>query len=167
RNDRAERALRPILDFLQTIPTFVYLVPVIMLFNLGRVPGIMASVLYALAPTIRLTNLGIRQVDEAAVEAAESFGSTTWQTLRNVQVPLALPSIMLGINQTIMMVLAMVIIAGLVGAAGLGFEVIDAMQNNKMGASVEAGLAIVMMAIVLDRITQSWAERRAKAANVG
>jgi glycine betaine/proline transport system permease protein len=167
RNDRAERTLRPILDFLQTIPTFVYLVPVIMLFNLGRVPGIMASVLYALAPTIRLTNLGIRQVDEAAVEAAESFGSTAWQTLRNVQVPLALPSIMLGINQTIMMVLAMVIIAGLVGAAGLGFEVVDAMQNNKMGASVEAGLAIVMMAIVLDRITQAWAQRQAEAANVG
>ncbi len=166
RNDRAERGLRPLLDFLQTIPTFVYLVPVIMLFNLGRVPGIMASVLYALAPTIRLTSLGIRQVDEAAVEAAESFGATTWQTLRDVQVPLALPSIMLGINQTIMMVLAMVIIAGLVGAAGLGFEVVDAMQNNKMGASVEAGLAIVVMAIVLDRITQAWAQRQAEAANI-
>jgi len=166
RNDRAERGLRPLLDFLQTIPTFVYLVPVIMLFNLGRVPGIMASVLYALSPTIRLTNLGIRQVDEAAVEAAEAFGATSWQTLRHVQVPLALPSIMLGINQTIMMVLAMVIIAGLVGAAGLGFEVVDAMQNNKMGASVEAGLAIVMMAIVLDRITQAWAKRQAEAANI-
>lgn len=166
RNDRAERFLRPILDFLQTIPTFVYLVPVIMLFNLGRVPGIMASVLYALPPTIRLTSLGIRQVDAAAVEAAEAFGSTPWQTLRNVQIPLALPSIMLGINQTIMMVLAMVIIAGLVGAAGLGFEVIDAMQNNKMGASVEAGLAIVVMAIVLDRITQAWARQRAEAANL-
>jgi glycine betaine/proline transport system permease protein len=165
-NDGVERALRPVLDFLQTIPTFVYLVPVIMLFNLGRVPGIMASVLYALPPTIRLTSLGIRQVDEAAVEAADAFGSTTWQTLRKVQVPLALPSIMLGINQTIMMVLAMVIIAGLVGAAGLGFEVVDAMQNNKMGASVEAGLAIVVMAIVLDRITQSWAKRQEEAANL-
>jgi glycine betaine/proline transport system permease protein len=166
RNDSAERFLRPILDFLQTIPTFVYLVPVIMLFNLGRVPGIMASVLYALAPTVRLTSLGIRQVDEAAVEAADAFGATTWQTLRQVQVPLALPSIMLGINQTIMMVLAMVIIAGLVGAAGLGFKVIDAMQNNRMGASIEAGLAIVLMAIVLDRITQSWAQRQADAANL-
>ncbi len=166
RSDRAERGLRPILDFLQTIPTFVYLVPVIMLFNLGRVPGIMASVLYALPPTIRLTSLGIRQVDEAAVEAAAAFGSTPWQILRHVQIPLALPSIMLGINQTIMMVLAMVIIAGLVGAAGLGFEVVDAMQNNKMGASVEAGLAIVMMAIILDRITQAWAQRQAEAANL-
>ncbi len=166
RNDSAEKFLRPILDFLQTIPTFVYLVPVIMLFNLGRVPGIMASVLYAIAPTVRLTSLGIRQVDEAAVEASEAFGGTTWQTLRNVQLPLSLPSIMLGVNQTIMMVLAMVIIAGLVGAAGLGFSVIDAMQNNKMGASIEAGLAIVVMAIVLDRITQSWAQRQAKAANI-
>jgi glycine betaine/proline transport system permease protein len=167
RSDRVEQGLRPILDFLQTIPTFVYLVPVIMLFNLGRVPGIMASVLYALPPTIRLTNLGIRQVDTAAVEAAQAFGSTAWQTLRKVQIPLALPSIMLGINQTIMMVLAMVIIAGLVGAAGLGFEVVDAMQNNQMGASVEAGLAIVVMAIILDRITQAWAMRQAEAANVG
>ncbi len=167
RSDRAERSLRPILDFLQTIPTFVYLVPVIMLFNLGRVPGVIASVLYALPPTIRLTNLGIRQVDKAAVEAADAFGSTTWQTLRHVQIPLALPSIMLGINQTIMMVLAMVIIAGLVGAGGLGFEVVDAMQNNRMGASVESGLAIVVMAIVLDRITQSWAQRQAEAANLG
>ncbi len=165
-SDRGERTLRPILDFLQTIPTFVYLVPVIMLFNLGRVPGIMASVLYAIAPTVRLTNLGIRQVDTAAVEAAEAFGSTVWQTLRNVQIPLALPSIMLGINQTIMMVLSMVIIAGLVGAGGLGFDVVDAMQNNKMGASVEAGLAIVVMAIVLDRITQAWAHRQAEAANL-
>ncbi|MCP4417404.1 MAG: ABC transporter permease subunit, partial [Chloroflexi bacterium] len=166
-SDRGERTLRPILDFLQTIPTFVYLVPVIMLFNLGRVPGIMASVLYAIAPTVRLTNLGIRQVDTAAVEAAEAFGSTVWQTLRNVQIPLALPSIMLGINQTIMMVLSMVIIAGLVGAGGLGFDVVDAMQNNKMGASVEAGLAIVVMAIVLDRMTQAWAQRQAEAANLG
>ncbi len=166
RNDSAEQFLRPILDFLQTIPTFVYLVPVIMLFNLGRVPGIMASVMYAIAPTVRLTNLGIRQVDEAAVEASVSFGATTWQTLRNVQLPLSLPSIMMGVNQTIMMVLAMVIIAGLVGAAGLGFSVIDAMQNNKMGASIEAGLAIVLMAIVLDRITQSWAQKQADAANI-
>jgi glycine betaine/proline transport system permease protein len=166
RNDGVERGLRPILDFLQTIPTFVYLVPVIMLFNLGRVPGIIASVLYALPPTIRLTNLGIRQIEKEAIEAADAFGSTAWQTLMKVQIPLALPSIMLGINQTIMMVLAMVIIAGLVGAAGLGFEVVDAMQNNRMGASVEAGLAIVVMAIVLDRITQAWAQRRAEAANV-
>lgn len=166
RNDGVERALRPILDFLQTIPTFVYLVPVIMLFNLGRVPGIIASVLYAIPPTIRLTNLGIRQIEKEAIEAAESFGSTSWQTLMKVQIPLALPSIMLGINQTIMMVLAMVIIAGLVGAAGLGFRVVDAMQNNRMGASVEAGLAIVVLAIVLDRITQSWARRQAKAANL-
>jgi glycine betaine/proline transport system permease protein len=157
-----ERILRPLLDFLQTVPSFVYLVPVIMLFNVGRVPGIIASVLYALPPTIRLTTLGIRQVDPAAVEAADAFGSTPFQALRKVQFPLALPQIMLGINQTIMMVLSMVIIAGMVGAAGLGLEVVDGMQNNQMGQSVEAGLAIVILAIMLDRLTQGLA-RKAEA----
>jgi len=166
RNTTVERIMRPILDFLQTIPTFVYLVPVIMLFNLGRVPGIIASMLYALPPIIRLTTLGIRQVDETAVEAATAFGSTPNQILAKVQIPLALPQIMLGVNQTIMMVLSMVIIAGMVGAQGLGLEVVDGMQNNRMGQSVEAGLAIVILAIMLDRLTQALARRQEEKANL-
>lgn len=161
-----ERIMRPILDFLQTIPSFVYLVPVIMLFNVGRVPGIIASVLYALPPQIRLTTLGIRQVDEAAVEAADAFGSTAMQTLGKVQFPLALPQIMLGVNQAIMMVLSMVIIAGMVGAAGLGLAVVDGMQNNRMGQSVEAGLAIVILAIMFDRLTQALARRSEERAHL-
>lgn len=166
RSDRVEQWLRLVSDFLQTIPPFVYLVPVIMLFSIGRVPGIIASVLYALPPVMRLTSLGIRQVDGAVIEAAEAFGSTSWQTLSKVQIPLALPAIMLGINQTIMMVLAMVIIAGLVGGAGLGLEVIQGLAQNELGRSVEAGLAIVIMAIVIDRISQAWAARQAQATNV-
>ena len=166
RNSTVERIMRPILDFLQTIPTFVYLVPVIMLFNLGRVPGIIAAMLYALPPIIRLTTLGIRQVDETAIEAATAFGSTPNQILAKVQIPLALPQIMLGVNQTIMMVLSMVIIAGMVGAQGLGLEVVDGMQNNRMGQSVEAGLAIVILAIMLDRLTQALAKRQEEKANL-
>ncbi len=161
-----EQLLRPILDFLQTIPAFVYLVPVIMLFNLGRVPGIIASVLYALPPTIRLTALGIKQVDAAAVEAARAFGSTTWQSLRKVEMPLALPSIMAGINQTIMMVLSMVIIAGLVGSSGLGIAVVTGLARNQLGLGVESGLAIVILAIILDRLTQAGVLRYQRAMNL-
>lgn len=166
RNDLVESILRAVLDFLQTIPPFVYLLPVIMLFTIGRVPGIIASVLYALPPVVRLTNLGIRQVDAAAVEAAQAFGSTPWQALRKVQLPLALPAIMLGINQTIMMVLAMVIIAGLVGGGGLGFEVVAGLAQNELGRGVEAGLAIVLLAIVLDRMTQAFASQQAKRMHI-
>jgi glycine betaine/proline transport system permease protein len=166
-NDSVERALRPVLDFIQTIPPFVYLVPVIMLFNLGRVPGIMASILYALPPAVRLTNLGIRQVDLATVEAARSFGSTLWQTLFHVQLPLALPSIMAGINQTIMMILAMVVIAGLVGGGGLGYEVVAGLAQNEMGRGLEAGIAIVLLAVILDRITQAWAKKQEIATQAG
>ncbi len=151
--------LRPILDFLQTIPPFVYLVPVIMLFNIGRVPGIIASVLYALPPMIRLTELGIRQVAPTALEAAEAFGSTPSQKLFKVELPLALPSIMLGVNQTVMMVLSMVIIAGLVGGGALGFEAVTGLARNQLGRGIEAGLAIVLLAMVLDRITQGWARQ--------
>lgn len=160
RNDTVAWLLRPLLDFLQTIPTFVYLVPVIMLFNVGRVPGIIASVLYAIPPVIRLTNLGIRQVPDATVEAATLFGSTNGQLLRKVQLPLARASIMLGINQTVMMVLAMVIIAGLVGGGALGFEAVTGLARNELGRGIEAGLAIVILAMILDRITQGWAQRR-------
>ncbi|MCB9421029.1 MAG: ABC transporter permease subunit [Ardenticatenaceae bacterium] len=165
-SDRADRAIRPILDFLQTIPIFVYLVPVIMLFGTGSVAGLIASVLYAAVPVIRLTNAGIRGVDETLKESAAAFGSTWWQTLAKVEIPIAFPSVMLGINQTIMMVLAMVIIAGLVGATGLGLEVYQGFANDNLGRSVEAGLAIVLLAIVIDRITQKMAHKASLAANV-
>lgn len=157
-----ERGLRPILDTLQTIPTFVYLVPMIMLFDLGRVPGVVASILYAVPPVIRLTGLGIRRVDATIIEASRSFGSSAMQMLWKVQIPIALPSIMAGVNQTIMMVLAMVVVAGLVGGQGLGFEVVSALAENELGHGLEAGLAIVALAVVLDRVTQGWSLRRQK-----
>lgn len=166
RYDWLDQLLRPLLDFLQTIPVFVYLVPVIMLFSTGSVAGLIASVLYAAVPVIRLTNLGIRQVDQTVKESAEAFGSTSWQRLLKVELPLALPTIMLGINQTIMLALAMVIIAGLIGATGLGFEVVQAFSNNNLGRSVEAGLAMVLLAIVIDRIAQAWAAKAAQSANL-
>ena len=166
KSDRVDRALRPILDFLQTIPIFVYLVPVIMLFGAGSVAGLIASVLYSAVPVIRLTNAGIRDVDKTLKESAISFGSTWFQALVKVEIPLALPSIMLGINQTIMMVLAMVIIAGLVGATGLGLEVYQGFANNNLGRSVEAGLAIVLCAVIIDRITQKFAHKTSLAANI-
>jgi len=165
-NDRADQAMRPLLDFLQTIPIFVYLVPVIMLLGTGSVAGLMAAILYSVVPVIRLTNAGIRGVDQSCIESAEAFGCTRWQTLTTVELPLAFPSIMLGINQTTMMVLAMVIIAGLVGATGLGLEVYQGFANDNLGRSVEAGLAIVLIAIVIDRITQSLAGKAARAAHV-
>ena len=160
RHDTVAAVLRPILDFLQTIPAFVYLVPVVMLFNVGRVPGIMASVLYALPPAIRLTNLGIRQANPEAVEAAQAFGSTSWQLLTKVQLPLALPAIMTGINQTVMMVLAMVVVAGLVGGAGLGLEAVNGLARNQLGQGIEAGLAIVILAVVIDRLLLALAARQ-------
>jgi glycine betaine/proline transport system permease protein len=157
RSNTVDLLLHPLLDVLQTIPSFVFLVPVIMLFNVGRVPGIIASVLYALPPAIRLTNLGIRQVSPQAIEAARAFGATSRQILFNVQLPLALPSIMMGINQTVLMVLAMVIIAGLVGGAGLGLEAVIGLSRNQTGRGMEAGIAIVILAMILDRLTQAWA----------
>ncbi len=155
-----EEVLRPVLDFFQTIPPFVYLVPVIMLFNIGRVPGIIAAVIYAIPPVIRLTNLGIRQVDGEVVEAADAFGSTDWQKLLKVQLPLALPSILLGVNQTIMMVLSMVVISGMVGGGGLGLEAVIGLAKGQTGRGIEAGLAIALIAMILDRITQGWAQKQ-------
>jgi glycine betaine/proline transport system permease protein len=159
RNDGVKRFLEPILDMLQTIPSFIYLIPVVMLFNIGTVPGIIASVLYALPPGIRMISLGIRQVSQESIEAAQAFGSTPWQMLYKVQLPLALPSIMLGINQIIMMILAMVIIAGLVGGGGLGLEAVTGLAKSQTGRGMEAGISIVLMAMVLDRMTQSWAKK--------
>ena len=144
--------IRPVLDTMQTMPTFVYLIPAIFFFGLGDPPAVAATIIYALPPAVRLTNLGIRQVSAETVEAARAFGSTTLQTLLKVQLPLALPSIMLGINQTVMMALGMVVIATFIGAGGLGYEVWSALRRIKVGWSLEAGLCIVLMAIVFDRL---------------
>lgn len=154
-NDTVDRMLRPVLDGMQTLPAFVYLVPVVALFNIGRVPGLIASVVYAMPPAVRMTNAGIRQVAVDVVEAARSQGATRGQLLRTVQLPLARPTILTGVNQTTMMVLAGIIIAGLIGAGGLGIEAVRGLTRGEVGRGVEAGLAIVLLGIVLDRITQS------------
>lgn len=167
-SDRAQRAMKPVLDAMQTMPAFVYLVPVIALFTVGRVPGVIASVIYALAPCIRLTDLGIRQVPKEVVEASEAYGSTPWQTLRKVQLPLARPSILLGINQMIMMALSVVIIAGLIGGGGLGFEAVAGLTRREIGRGVVAGVSILLLAIVIDRVTQAFGmQRRSMRGPVG
>jgi glycine betaine/proline transport system permease protein len=163
RSDRVERILRPVLDAAQVMPAFVYLVPVIFLFNVGRVPGIVASVIYALPPCIRLVNLGLRQVPVAPREAAISFGATPRQELFKVQLPMAARAIMLGINQTIMMVLSMVVIAALIGAGALGLETVYGLTKGEVGRGVAGGVSIVLLAIVLDRITQAWGRRPRRA----
>lgn len=160
RSDGLERLLRPLLDAAQVMPAFVYLVPVIFLFNVGRVPGIVASVIYALPPCIRLVNLGLRQVPHEPREAATAFGATPRQELVKVQLPMAARAIMLGINQTILMVLSMVVIASLIGAGGLGLETVYGLTKSEIGRGVAGGASIVLLAIVLDRITQSWARPR-------
>ncbi|WLD93614.1 proline/glycine betaine ABC transporter permease [Alkalihalobacillus sp. AL-G] len=154
-SDRSRDVITPILDFMQTMPAFVYLIPAIIFFGIGVVPGIIASVIFAMPPTIRLTNLGIRQVPEDLIEASNAFGSTTKQKLFKVQLPLATQTIMAGINQSIMLALSMVVIASLVGAPGLGADVYRAVTQLKVGVGFEAGLAIVILAIVLDRISQN------------
>ena len=160
RSNRFERMLKPVLDFLQTIPSFVILVPVIILFNVGRIPGIIASVLYALPAATRLTSLGIRRVSAEATEAARAFGATRSQILRKVQLPLAMPTIIAGINQTVMLVLAMVVIAGLVGGGGLGLETVRGLRrSDSVGSGFAAGLSIVLLAMILDRLLQAWARR--------
>ena len=163
RNDRVQRALKPLLDGMQTLPQFVYLVPVIALFHVGRVPGIIAALVYALPPCIRLTDLGIRQVPHDRVEAAIAFGADDRQLLRKVQLPLAKPSIMLGVNQTIMMVLSVVIIAGLVGGQGLGYQVINGLSHD-FGTALVAGVCILLLAIVIDRITQAMGQPAGRTA---
>lgn len=155
RSDRARAIVNPILDLMQTIPSFVYLIPAAMLFGLGKVPAILATVIYATPPLIRLTDLGIREVDSEVVEASRAFGATRWQMLRGVQIPLALPSIMQGINQTTMMALAMVVIASMIGARGVGETVLLGLQRNDSGQGLVGGLAIVLLAIVFDRISQA------------
>ena len=160
RSSPVDSLIRPILDGMQTMPSFVYLVPGILFFGLGNVPAVMATVIYAVPPAIRLTNLGIRQVSADAVESARSFGTTPLQLLAKVQIPLALPTIMAGINQTTMMALAMVVVASLVGSGGLGEAVLRALGRQEAGNSAIAGLSIVAMAIIIDRITQAVARKR-------
>lgn len=158
-SDRLDSFLRPMLDMMQTMPSFVYLIPAVMLFGLGKTPAVMAVCIYAIPPIIRLTSLGIRQVDAQVVEAGRAFGSTDWQLLRKVQIPLALPTVMAGLNQTIMMALAMVVIASMIGAQGLGIEVLKGISRLEPGRGLLAGIGIVFMAIILDRISQGFANR--------
>lgn len=152
--------ITPLLDFMQTMPAFVYLIPAVTFFGLGVVPGVIASVIFAVPPTIRLTNLGIRQVAEDLVEAADAFGSTRTQKLFKLQFPLAMPSIMAGINQTIMLSLSMVVIASMIGAQGIGADVYRAVTQIKTGQGFEAGLSIVVLAILLDRMSQYILKRK-------
>lgn len=160
RNQVMDNLMRPFLDGMQTMPSFVYLLPGVLFFGLGKPAGIFATIIYAVPPVIRLTSLGIRQVDREAIEAARAFGTTPFQLLTKVQVPMALPTIMAGINQTTMMALAMVTIASMVAAGGLGDNVLRALQKNEPGNGAIAGLAIVFLAIVIDRLTQSIASRQ-------
>ncbi|MDE0573529.1 ABC transporter permease subunit [Demequina sp. B12] len=156
RNDTVSAVVKPIMDFLQTLPAFVYLVPALALFRVGVAPGIIATMLFAIAPGVRLTELGIRGVDKEVVEAGEAFGATPGRILRQIQIPLAMPSIMAGINQIIMLSLSMVVIAGLVGAGGLGGDVSAAIQRLDVGLGFEAGLSVVVLAIILDRFTAAF-----------
>lgn len=154
RSNSIQKIVTPVLDFMQTMPAFVYLLPAVTFFSLGVVPGVVSSIIFAIPPTIRLTNLGIRQVPEELVEAADAFGSTPAQKLFKLQLPIAKPTIMAGINQTIMLSLSMVVIASMIGAQGVGAYVYRAVTQGNTGVGFEAGLAIVILAIILDRLTQ-------------
>ena len=159
RSNRAEKAILPVLDMMQTIPSFVYLIPILMLLGIGKVPGLIAVCVYAVPPIIRLTNLGIREVDRETIEASEAFGATTVQKLKSVQIPLALPTVFAGVNQTIMMALAMVVIASMIGVKGLGVPILRAVSNQYLALGMMNGLAIVALAIIFDRITQEYGRR--------
>jgi glycine betaine/proline transport system permease protein len=160
RSNLFQSILKPLLDAMQTMPSFVYLIPAMMLFGLGKVPAVFATIIYAVPPVIRLTNVGIRQVPQSVIEAAKAFGSTPRQILYEVQIPLAIPSIMVGINQTTMMALAMVVIASMIGAKGLGMEVLIAINRIEIGKGFEAGICIVLLAIIIDRVTHALAARK-------
>jgi len=157
----------PILDIMQTMPSFVYLIPAMMLFGLGKVPAILATVIYAMPPLIRLTDLGIRQVDKEVLEAAVAFGGSPSQILLGVQLPLAAPTIMAGLNQTIMMTLSMVVVASMIGARGLGEQVLNGIQTLDVGKGLEGGIGIVILAVVLDRITQGFGRSKADDGDHG
>jgi len=159
KSDRVEKAIVPVLDMMQTIPSFVYLVPILMLLGIGKVPGLIAVCIYALPPVVRLTNLGIREVDKETLEACDSYGATPFQKLTTVQIPLSLPTIFAGVNQTIMMALAMVVIASMIGVKGLGVPILRAISNQYLALGLLNGLAIVALAIIFDRITQEYGRR--------
>ena len=159
KSNRAEKAILPVLDMMQTIPSFVYLIPIIMLLGIGKVPGLLAVCIYAIPPIVRLTNLGIREVDKETLEASEAFGATPFQKLRSVQIPLSLPTIFAGINQTIMMALAMVVIASMIGVKGLGIPILQSISNQYLALGMMNGLAIVALAIIFDRVTQQYGHR--------
>lgn len=161
RSDRVAAVVRPVLDLMQTMPAFVYLIPAAMFFGLGAVPGTIATVIFSMPPVVRLTNLGIRQVHVEFIEAGNAFGCTATQLLFKVQLPNALPSIMAGINQTIMLSLSMVVIASMIGAGGIGNTVLTGIQRLDVGTGFEGGLAVVILAVILDRITQSLGKERA------
>ncbi|MGH1466843.1 MAG: ABC transporter permease [Cognatishimia sp.] len=161
------RVVLPILDIMQTMPSFVYLIPALMLFGLGKVPAILATIVYAAPPLIRLTDLGIRHVDHETVEAAVAFGGSPRRILFGVELPLAIPTIMAGLNQTIMMALSMVVIASMIGARGLGEQVLNGIQTLNVGKGLEAGIGIVILAIVLDRLTQAFGRTKLEIAQNG
>lgn len=162
RSDRLQTIITPVLDIMQTIPSFVYLIPVVMLLGIGKVPGLIAVCIYAIPPIVRLTNLGIRLVDKEVLEAADAFGASPRQKLWDVQIPLALPNIFAGVNQTIMMALAMVVIASMIGVKGLGVPVLRAVSNQYLALGLMNGLAIVALAIIFDRVSQEYGKRLQK-----
>jgi len=159
KSDRVEKTIKPVLDMMQTIPSFVYLVPILMLLGIGKVPGLIAVCIYAVPPVVWLTNLGIREVDKETLEACDSYGATPFQKLTTVQIPLSLPTIFAGVNQTIMMALAMVVIASMIGVKGLGVPILRAISNQYLALGLLNGLAIVALAIIFDRITQEYGRR--------
>ncbi|RVX38971.1 glycine betaine/proline transport system permease protein [Nonomuraea polychroma] len=163
RSTRVSAALRPVLDFMQTLPVFVYLLPAVFFFGIGVMPGVVATTVFAIPPAVRLTELGIRQVDAEIVEAAHAFGSRSRQILRDVQLPLAMPTIMAGVNQVIMMALSMVVIAGMVGGGGLGAVVVEAVTQLDIGRGFEGGLSVVILAIYLDRVSAAFGDGRGRA----
>jgi glycine betaine/proline transport system permease protein/glycine betaine/proline transport system substrate-binding protein len=158
-SDRLNRIVRPILDTMQTMPVFVYLIPALLFFGLGKPPAVIATTIYAIVPIIRLTNHGIRQIDEEVVEASLAFGSTKLQSLIKVQIPQALPTIMTGVNQTLMMAMAMVVTTSMIGATGLGMEVLIGVNRVEIGRGLVSGSAVVIIAVILDRITQGLVQR--------
>jgi glycine betaine/proline transport system permease protein len=162
-NRTVDALLKPVLDTMQTMPVFVYLVPVIMLFGGGQIPAVIATVIYALPPLVRCTTLGIRELPEEINEVSTSFGASTTQTLTKVKIPMAIPAIMVGINQGIMMALAMEVITPLIGGKGLGMDVFTGMNTASFGISLQAGIGIVLLAIILDRISQAWTKSQREA----
>ena len=164
RNRYVSAVVRPVLDLMQTMPAFVYLIPAVLFFSIGAVPGLFATLIFAMPPGVRMTELGIKQVDKETVEAGRSFGATDWQIMRGIQLPLAVPTIMAGVNQVIMLALSMAVIAGMVGADGLGQEVVSALAKINIAKGAEAGLSIVFLAIFLDRVTSALGAPREKGS---